>query len=83
MTLRGDRIELHAITAAGSFELQVDQYRYRSQDLADSWDEIPEGEQGIRMSALSTVSGDPKLVESWDEPYSGANPQRLRFRRQE
>lgn len=35
------------------------------------------------MGALSTVSGDPKLVESWDEPYSGANPQRLRFRRQE
>lgn len=82
--LRNARIELYGATIAAAFPgVNVEQFRFRSTDLGESWDEIPQGDQGFRMGALSVVSGDPKLVEAWDEPYADVVQQRLRFHRQE
>jgi len=40
------------------------------------------GEQGRRMGAHTVVGGDVREVEAWDETFTDAMNQRIRFRRQ-
>ncbi len=84
LDLRGSKILVHGIVVNGGnpFDVQVDQFRFRSSNLGSTWSGTQLGEQGRRMGVHTVVVGDVREVEAWDETFTDAMNQRIRFRRQ-